>query len=231
MKNQVIKVLNKKHGKKVVEYFTSLGCDMGKYENPINTVIPSYYYGIINESSPSFDGYDFDEVSIYDAEIIELPINAETPKLPKLNKKKVGRPKLTQEQKVRIAKAKARAKKRFEEKELSKNLNSVLSSRIPTETYKLCEDAAKAKGKSISEYLRDEILNKKQPTQFDLPKPVETPKITKVLHLDMSILSNGKLSVSFECENHSLVNKLMADVSKLFAQQPIPQTEEPLFAF
>ena len=130
------------------------------------------------------------------AEIIKLPINS---KNPKLNKKKVGRPKLTQEQKIRIAKSKERVKKRLQQKEIF-------------------EGAAKTKRKTISEFLRDELLNKNRPSNFDEPISTETPKVVKELTLDLSIYSNGKLSLYFECENYSLINNLMADASKLFSQ-------------
>jgi len=214
MKNQVIKVLNAEHAEKVKEYFKYLGYDIGDFDNPNEKLETNTYYGVINGV---FDAYMmYSQILKNNAEIIELPINSKTPKLPK---NKVGRPKLTQEEKIRIAKSRERVKKRFQKKELSKNLNNVLSARIPTETYKLCEDAAKAKGKSISEYLRDEILNKKQPLQFDLPKPTETPKVTKVVTFDLSIYSNGKTSLFFECDNHSFVNNFIADVSQFFSQQ------------
>ena len=72
MKNQVIEVLNKEHGKKVIEYWKSRGVNTrgmsgsftredGKEER---------YYGVIQNN---FDCYTIDFVRKYKAEIIELP--------------------------------------------------------------------------------------------------------------------------------------------------------------
>ena len=194
MKNQVIKVLNVEHGEKVKEYFKYLGYDIGHLNDPNVKLNVNSHYGVINEF---FNAYTFVEILQNNAEIIKLPINS---KNPKLNKKKVGRPKLTQEQKIRIAKSKERVKKRLQQKEIF-------------------EGAAKTKRKTISEFLRDELLNKNRPSNFDEPISTETPKVVKELTLDLSIYSNGKLSLYFECENYSLINNLMADASKLFSQQ------------
>jgi hypothetical protein len=194
MKNQVIKVLNVEHGEKVKEYFKYLGYDIGHLNDPNVKLNVNSHYGVINEF---FNAYTFVEILQNNAEIIKLPINS---KNPKLNKKKVGRPKLTQEQKVRIAKSKERVKKRLQQKEIF-------------------EGAAKTKRKTLSEFLRDDILNKNRPSNFDEPIPTETPKVVKELTLDLSIYSNGKLSLYFECENYSLINNLMADASKFFSQQ------------
>ena len=193
MKNQVIKVLNVEHGEKVKEYFKYLGYDIGHLNDPNVKLNVNSHYGVINEF---FNAYTFVEILQNNAEIIKLPINS---KNPKLNKKKVGRPKLTQEQKIRIAKSKERVKKRLQQKEIF-------------------EGAAKTKRKTISEFLRDELLNKNRPSNFDEPISTETPKVVKELTLDLSIYSNGKLSLYFECENYSLINNLMADASKLFSQ-------------
>jgi hypothetical protein len=194
MKNQVIKVLNVEHGEKVKEYFKYLGYDIGHLNDPNVKLNVNSHYGVINEF---FNAYTFVEILQNNAEIIKLPINS---KNPKLNKKKVGRPKLTQEQKIRIAKSKERVKKRLQQKEIF-------------------EGAAKTKRKTLSEFLRDDILNKNRPSNFDEPISTETPKVVKELTLDLSIYSNGKLSLYFECENYSLINNLMADASKLFSQQ------------
>ena len=193
MKNQVIKVLNVEHGEKVKEYFKYLGYDIGHLNDPNVKLNVNSHYGVINEF---FNAYTFVEILQNNAEIIKLPINS---KNPKLNKKKVGRPKLTQEQKIRITKSKERVKKRLQQKEIF-------------------EGAAKTKRKTISEFLRDELLNKNRPSNFDEPISTETPKVVKELTLDLSIYSNGKLSLYFECENYSLINNLMADASKLFSQ-------------
>ena len=193
MKNQVIKVLNVEHGEKVKEYFKYLGYDIGHLNDPNVKLNVNSHYGVINEF---FNAYTFVEILQNNAEIIKLPINS---KNPKLNKKKVGRPILTQEQKIRITKSKERVKKRLQQKEIF-------------------EGAAKTKRKTISEFLRDELLNKNRPSNFDEPISTETPKVVKELTLDLSIYSNGKLSLYFECENYSLINNLMADASKLFSQ-------------
>lgn len=73
MKNQVIEVLNKEHGKKVIEYWKSLG-----FENIHNLKgdatrdeqADCRYYGVIDGD---FDNYSIDLVKEVNAEIIELP--------------------------------------------------------------------------------------------------------------------------------------------------------------
>ena len=71
MKNQVIEVLNKEHGKKVINYWKSKGfksCLIGS-----NTKKNEYeyrYYGIINGE---LDNYSLIQVNINKAEIILLP--------------------------------------------------------------------------------------------------------------------------------------------------------------
>ena len=65
MNNKVIKVLDEKHGKKVIEFFKQY-CDT-KVLVGDNV---GCYYGIINGR---FDYWDIDEVKNYNAEIIELP--------------------------------------------------------------------------------------------------------------------------------------------------------------
>ena len=72
MKNKVIEVLNKEHGKKVIEYWKSVGVDTlamrggctrdRRYNNR--------YYGVINDG---FGSYTIDDVWNANAEIIELP--------------------------------------------------------------------------------------------------------------------------------------------------------------
>lgn len=80
MKNQVIKVLNRAHGKKVIDYWKSKGvntvCYSGYYtEEDGNHAI---YYGVINGN---FNNYDLATVKEYNAEIIELPKENQYPKL------------------------------------------------------------------------------------------------------------------------------------------------------
>ena len=72
MKNQVIEVLNKEHGKKVIEYWKSKGVntigmcgDTTKEDDE-----ECRYYGVIR---CSFDCYSIEDVHKYNAEIIELP--------------------------------------------------------------------------------------------------------------------------------------------------------------
>lgn len=72
MKNQVIEVLNKEHGKKVIEYWKSIGVNTlgmsGSFtrENGAD----ERYYGVIQND---FDCYTLKFVRKYNAEIIELP--------------------------------------------------------------------------------------------------------------------------------------------------------------
>ena len=65
MNNKVIKVLDREHGKKVIEFFKQY-CDTGKLEGTRN----GCHYGLINGE---FDIWDVDEVREANAEIIELP--------------------------------------------------------------------------------------------------------------------------------------------------------------
>ena len=65
MNNKVIKVLDEKHGKKVIEFFKQY-CDTGALRG--DNV--GSYYGVINGR---FGYGDIDEVKNYNAEIIELP--------------------------------------------------------------------------------------------------------------------------------------------------------------
>jgi hypothetical protein len=72
MKNQVIEVLNKEHGKKVIEYWKSRGVDTmamsGSFTREDGE--ESRYYGVIKND---FDCYTLKLVRRYNAEIIELP--------------------------------------------------------------------------------------------------------------------------------------------------------------
>ena len=72
MKNQVIEVLNKEHGKKVIEYWKSKGVDtMGMCGSFTKEDRESAcYYGVINDM---FDCCTIEDVRKYNAEIIELP--------------------------------------------------------------------------------------------------------------------------------------------------------------
>ena len=65
MNNKVIKVLDEKHGEKVIKFFKQY-CDTGVLRG--DTV--GDYYGIINGE---FGFWSIDEVKNYNAEIIELP--------------------------------------------------------------------------------------------------------------------------------------------------------------
>ena len=77
MKNQVIEVLNKEHGKKVIEYWKSIGVDTKDWDgsNTKENGFPTRYYGVIDEC---FWCYSIDYVKDAKAEIIHLP--TESPK-------------------------------------------------------------------------------------------------------------------------------------------------------
>lgn len=70
MKNQVIKVLNKEHGKKVIEYWKSRGVNTGCHEGFMTEAdgLKHIYYGVIDGK---WNNYKFN--CLKDAEIIELP--------------------------------------------------------------------------------------------------------------------------------------------------------------
>ena len=72
MKNQVIQVLDKEHGKKVIEYWKSKGVDTmgmcGSFTKEDSE--SSCYYGVINDM---FDCCTIEDVRKYNAEIIKLP--------------------------------------------------------------------------------------------------------------------------------------------------------------
>ena len=65
MNNKVIKVLDREHGKKVIEFWKQY-CDIGRLEGSI----VGDYYGIINGS---FNVWSITEVRKNNADIIELP--------------------------------------------------------------------------------------------------------------------------------------------------------------
>ena len=72
MKNQVIEVLNKEHGRKVIEYWKSRGVNTlgmnGSFTKENGE--EERYYGVIQND---FDCYRIEFVRKYNAEIIELP--------------------------------------------------------------------------------------------------------------------------------------------------------------
>ena len=77
MKNQVIEVLNKEHGKKVLEYWKSRGFDVEDFSGDQTREDDSAFrfYGVINGE---FNNYLRKSVNLYKAKIIELP--TESPK-------------------------------------------------------------------------------------------------------------------------------------------------------
>ena len=78
MKNQVIEVLNKEHGEKVIKYWKSRGVDT-LHMNGDCTRDRKYdirYYGVINDM---FDCYSISFVRKHKAKIIELPIEISRP--------------------------------------------------------------------------------------------------------------------------------------------------------
>ena len=72
MKNQVIQVLDKEHGKRVIEYWKSIGVDtMGMFGSLTKEDGDECrYYGVIGDK---FDSYSIGFVYKHNAEIIELP--------------------------------------------------------------------------------------------------------------------------------------------------------------
>ena len=78
MENQVIEVLNKEHGKKVIEYWKSRGVDTmamcGSFSKEGGEELR--YYGVIQND---FDCYTIEFVRKHNAEIIELPIENSRP--------------------------------------------------------------------------------------------------------------------------------------------------------
>ena len=82
MKNQVIEVLDKAYGSRVIEYWQSKGVDTrgmrGSFTKENGE--SARYYGVINDN---FDCYSIEFVYKHNAEIIELPIENSRP-FPKL---------------------------------------------------------------------------------------------------------------------------------------------------
>ena len=80
MKNQVIEVLNREHGMKVIEYWKSKGVDTmgmcGSFNKEDSGAV--CYYGVINDM---FDCFTIEDVRKYNAEIIELPEEKTYPKV------------------------------------------------------------------------------------------------------------------------------------------------------
>ena len=72
MKNQVIEVLNREHGKRVIEYWKSKGVDTWVLQGDCNRDggYKKRYYGVINGN---FDFISIEDVRKYNAEIIEIP--------------------------------------------------------------------------------------------------------------------------------------------------------------
>ena len=72
MKNQVIEVLTKEHGKKVIEYWKSEGADVRGFagNQTIEDDSEFRFYGFINGE---FNNYRRKSVYLYKAKIIELP--------------------------------------------------------------------------------------------------------------------------------------------------------------
>ena len=72
MKNQVIEVINEEHGRKVIEYWKSIGvntmCMFGSLTKEDGD--EWRYYGVIGDK---FDSYSIEFVYKHNAEIIELP--------------------------------------------------------------------------------------------------------------------------------------------------------------
>ena len=75
MKNQVIEVLNKEHGRKVIEYWKSKGVDVRGFSGNQTREDDSEFrfYGFINGE---FNNYRRKSVYLYKAKIIELPIES-----------------------------------------------------------------------------------------------------------------------------------------------------------
>ena len=79
MKNQVIEVLNREHGKKVIEYWKSRGVNTYGVSGGCNKADDDKfrYYGLINNY---FSGYSIEYCESFNAEIIELPEEKNYPK-------------------------------------------------------------------------------------------------------------------------------------------------------
>lgn len=72
--NTVIKVLNDKHGKEVIEFWQSVGINTCSYKG--DGFVLCEYYGLIDNR---FDNYNFKQVQNANAKIIELPYYYEVP--------------------------------------------------------------------------------------------------------------------------------------------------------
>lgn len=73
MKNQVIKVLNKEHGKKVIQYWKNKNIDIGYFDKAMSNEEVGdkfIYYGTINKK---FGNYNIEYILSTKTEIIELP--------------------------------------------------------------------------------------------------------------------------------------------------------------
>lgn len=84
MKNQVIEVLNKEHGKKVIEYWKSIGVNTCGVYGGCNKADNDLfrYYGLINNY---FSGYSIEYCKDFNAEIIELPEENSFPRVMLVN--------------------------------------------------------------------------------------------------------------------------------------------------
>lgn len=95
MNNTVIKVLNKKHGRKVISFFKSKGVDVRNYQGNFNGE-DYIYYGVINNC---FDNYKLEDVRNLGATIITLPKDNPYPKVMMvsnypINNTNVGKPRV-----------------------------------------------------------------------------------------------------------------------------------------
>ena len=70
MKNEVIKVLNPQHGKKVIDYFRRQGYNVKGYSGDISRSDIFLYYGVINNL---FSNYSKKQIERACADIIKLP--------------------------------------------------------------------------------------------------------------------------------------------------------------
>jgi hypothetical protein len=79
MKNQVIEVLDRKHGKKVIDYWKSQGVDTDDYIGSCTKEEgdSDRYYGVINNV---FTGCSIHSVAEHNAEIITLPEDKSFPR-------------------------------------------------------------------------------------------------------------------------------------------------------
>ena len=91
MKNQVIEVLDIEHGKKVIEYWKSMGFSTtGRNADQTKKSCDTYrYYGVIDNV---FDNYNLTKVKNYNAEIIELPTELKNTECVAINEQKNALP-------------------------------------------------------------------------------------------------------------------------------------------